>query len=209
MMRPRIITLCVLLLAGAIVNVAVAVWLQFQPISGVGTSQDALSQAALDQIWLSLGTGPEFQRTLNGWKMNHFGVTETRVGNEFISNNGNEGGFNGGGMSTFILILQSGLPQHTLEHAHADVMMPFHIFTRPKSLGEPVTWLRETSILWPGFAINSMFYAAVLWVVFAFPRKLRRIIRFRHGLCPACAYPIRGSSSPVCTECGGPVNKTD
>jgi hypothetical protein len=57
--------------------------------------------------------------------------------------------------------------------------------------------------LWLGFALNTMFYAALLWVVIAFPFALRRRLRIRRGLCPACAYPV--GSSQVCTECGRPV----
>jgi hypothetical protein len=56
---------------------------------------------------------------------------------------------------------------------------------------------------WTGFAINTIFYAAVLWVLFFAPGSVRRMIRRRHGLCPACAYPV--GTSPVCTECGKPV----
>src|SRR5262245_54887846 len=44
--------------------------------------------------------------------------------------------------------------------------------------------------VWPGFAINTAFYAAVLWVLMAFPFAIRRTIRRRRGLCPACAYPV-------------------
>jgi hypothetical protein len=57
--------------------------------------------------------------------------------------------------------------------------------------------------IWPDFAINTLFYAAILWLLFAAPLKLRRWRRSRRGLCPACAYPV-GSSS-VCTECGRPI----
>ena len=57
--------------------------------------------------------------------------------------------------------------------------------------------------LWPGFAINTVFYAAVLWGLFAFPFALRRTIRRRRGQCPACGYPV--GTSPRCTECGKPV----
>ena len=53
-----------------------------------------------------------------------------------------------------------------------------------------------------GFAINTLFYAGVLWVLFCGPFALRRMIRRRRGQCPACAYPI--GQSPVCTECGAP-----
>jgi hypothetical protein len=61
-------------------------------------------------------------------------------------------------------------------------------------------------VLWPGFAINTIFYAAILGVLFFAPGELRQTIRRRRGLCPACAYPI--GASPVCTECGAAVSGT-
>jgi len=54
--------------------------------------------------------------------------------------------------------------------------------------------------IWPGFAINTIFYAAIVWIIFVAPFALRRFRRIKRGLCPACAYPI--GSSAVCTECG-------
>ena len=54
--------------------------------------------------------------------------------------------------------------------------------------------------LWRGFAINTLFYAAVLWLLIPGPFVLRRFLRVRRGLCPKCAYPMGESS--VCTECG-------
>jgi hypothetical protein len=58
----------------------------------------------------------------------------------------------------------------------------------------------------PGFAINTIVYAAVLWLVFAFPLELRRYRRRKRGLCPACAYPI--GESRVCTECARRLTKS-
>jgi hypothetical protein len=61
----------------------------------------------------------------------------------------------------------------------------------------------------PGFAINTVFYAVILWggwLLFAAPFALRRRRRMRRGLCPACAYPV--GDSPVCTECGKPLKAT-
>jgi hypothetical protein len=55
----------------------------------------------------------------------------------------------------------------------------------------------------PGFAINTLLYAAVLWLPFAAPGSVRKWRRVRRGLCPACAYPV--GTSEVCTECGGHV----
>ena len=54
-----------------------------------------------------------------------------------------------------------------------------------------------------GFAVNTIVYAAILWLLFAAPFALRRRIRARRGQCPACAYPI--GTSNVCTECGKAV----
>jgi hypothetical protein len=57
--------------------------------------------------------------------------------------------------------------------------------------------------IWSGFAMNTLFYAAILWLLFAAPFALRRRRRIKRGLCPACAYPV--GDSTVCTECGKPV----
>ena len=54
--------------------------------------------------------------------------------------------------------------------------------------------------IWPGFAVNTIFYAVVLWMLCYSALALRRFIRVRRGLCPTCAYPMGESS--VCSECG-------
>ncbi len=53
--------------------------------------------------------------------------------------------------------------------------------------------------IWPGFAVNTLFYAAILWLLI-YGAALRRFLRVRRGLCPKCAYPM--GESVVCTECG-------
>ncbi len=57
--------------------------------------------------------------------------------------------------------------------------------------------------IWRGFAINTIFYAALLWLLIPGPFVLRRHIRIRRGLCPACAYPM--GESAVCSECGSEI----
>ncbi len=50
-----------------------------------------------------------------------------------------------------------------------------------------------------GIAINTLFYAAILWLLMCGPFVLRRFWRVEQGFCPKCRYPIGKSS--VCTEC--------
>ena len=56
--------------------------------------------------------------------------------------------------------------------------------------------------IWPGFTVNTLFYAALLWLVIPGPFALRRLIRVRRGLCPACGYDLRHGEHEVCPECG-------
>jgi hypothetical protein len=57
--------------------------------------------------------------------------------------------------------------------------------------------------IWPGFAINTIFYAAVLWVLFALPFKVRRWRRIKRGQCASCGYSLRGTPHiEKCPECG-------
>lgn len=60
---------------------------------------------------------------------------------------------------------------------------------------------------WPGFASNTLLYAAVFWAIFAMPFAMRRRSRIKRGLCANCGYDLRGRSVEAtrCTECGQPV----
>ena len=60
--------------------------------------------------------------------------------------------------------------------------------------------------IWPGFAINTIFYAAVLWVLFAVPGRVRRWRRIKRGQCASCGYSLRGTPhNEKCPECGAGV----
>ncbi len=56
--------------------------------------------------------------------------------------------------------------------------------------------------IWPGFAINAVFYAAILSLVMLGPFAARRMIRRKRGLCIKCGYDLRGDFSAGCPECG-------
>jgi hypothetical protein len=61
--------------------------------------------------------------------------------------------------------------------------------------------------VWPSFAINTILYAAILWVLWIAPGKIRRYIRVRGHRCPACGYKIDSAPGigPRCSECGHPL----
>ncbi len=63
-------------------------------------------------------------------------------------------------------------------------------------------WPLPVGPLWPGFAVNTLFYAAILWLIIPGPFALRRFIRRRRGLCPACGYDLRHGEHKACPECG-------
>ena len=77
-------------------------------------------------------------------------------------------------------------------------------------IGDPSTYKRFPRVLplrpiWPGFAINTIFYAVIVWLLFSFPFTLRRTRRIKCGLCLKCGYDLRGSDSQACPECGKPI----
>ncbi len=55
-----------------------------------------------------------------------------------------------------------------------------------------------------GFAINTVFYAATLWLAIPGSFALRRFVRRKRGHCIKCGYDLRGASGGegVCPECG-------
>ncbi len=56
--------------------------------------------------------------------------------------------------------------------------------------------------VWPGFAINTIFYATILWLLTLGPFTARRFIRRKRGLCIKCGYDLRGTAQMICSECG-------
>ena len=56
--------------------------------------------------------------------------------------------------------------------------------------------------LWPGFSINTLLYAAIVWVLWSSPFTARRMIRRKRGHCIKCGYDLRESKDSGCPECG-------
>lgn len=57
--------------------------------------------------------------------------------------------------------------------------------------------------IWPGFLLNTIFYAMLLFALIRTPRAVRRARRRRRGRCAACGYNRKGlEAAAVCPECG-------
>lgn len=60
---------------------------------------------------------------------------------------------------------------------------------------------------WPGFAINTLLYSGILWLLWTIPSRVLRLRRYERGLCPKCGYDLRGTEHKVCPECGSSLSR--
>ena len=113
-------------------------------------------------------------------------------------------------------VFQFGLPLRTIEYESRLYALdppsgppPYHPIHFVADAGPVPGWIvpsehrfRRLPLrpIWPGLAVNTLSYAALLWLLLFAPSTFRRHVRARRGLCPACGYPV--GESAVCSECG-------
>ncbi len=189
-MKRRRLIIAICLLLGAVVNVAVA-W---------GASISTPTHVALRVYLVDLF--PEEEAKVPGNRYDGLTVTLTLQ---------NRWGAGVQRDSTFPhIFVESGWPTRSMEGSKLPDGSLVESYLLTQADVGPVDYrllpLRPT---WPGFAVNTLFYATLLWLLIRGPFALRRFLRFlrfrrvRRGLCPKCAYPM--GESQVCTECGKPL----
>ena len=197
--RRRLLTIAIFLLAGAVLNVAVA-WgvarwsrslemtmrLQFIDQEASFESTSTPSAWRLDNVPESWPDKPKFEVTARTrWFM--FTSQISRWDDKFSTVN--------------LLELRIGVPTKSL----ACYRLGNNEFGRTWPYPWRHAWGRDYPLplrpIWPAFAINTLFYATILWLLLPGPFALRRLIRQRRGLCPACGYDLRHGPE-ACPECG-------
>ena len=194
-MKRRLLIIAVCLLVGAVVNVAVAWgWALWGPRLAWGwpTTPAEMWHRPVPDDW---------PRPVARSRQSNFGLTRILTVSHYSS-----GGVLHRPPPYFVLRRDRlGFPSRCLE-AETQREAPF----LPELLGAlraPPSWrprspvaLLPLRLIWPGFGLNTLFYATILWLLLLGAVALRRFLRVRRGLCPKCAYPM--GESAVCTECG-------
>jgi len=204
-MKRHLLIVAIFLLAGAVVNVAVAWGCVIRPMiltSGSGPIPAVgLWPFAVPREWPS---APSFVVTrtslgvsvLQGLSRDlefHYRQWSLRAGLPFrslylVRNRTEEQGTRYGA-----LILERPI------RWQEGIKIPQSLFWR---LSSRDSWGRNlpTMPVWPGFLVNTILYAVVPWLLVCGPFALRRLIRMKRGQCVKCGYPL--GDLAVCTECG-------
>ena len=225
-MRRNLTTLAIFLLLGAVLNVAVAwacaLW---------STQQSYLSVEEIDvpQAWPSYLEELGWPAPTSAVWLQGFGTSDGSVGVTEIEISGGDpdaswrrSGPGTGKTFVSLMVRRFGLPARALQwetHGVRAGPRSMEIVRAAASAAGLRTGIDVSeqvgarikgemrclplTPIWPGFALNTFFYATVLWLFVRGPVVLRRMIRRRRGLCPACGYLV--GVSPVCTECGQPL----
>ena len=206
-MKRRLFKLVVFLLLGAIVNVAVA-WLFMKEYSSRqrGATSATLSQAE----WSVLDNmGYVAQKRRDGWKFNwSHRASNARL---LVCRIYLQDGRSMLAVDAYLYV-EAGWPLRSLS---GERIVPFEsargwksgqVFTREfRSAAVIPTTPLTVRPLRPqpfGFLVNSLLYAAALWLLVCGPREVRRWLRKRRGHCIKCGYDLRGDFSAGCSECG-------
>jgi hypothetical protein len=209
-MKRRAFKLLLFLLAGAIINVAVA-WVCVSMVQLEGLDEEPSIEAQQLFQQLKDPCGPEQNGQISQTVRTGFGVKQSIITVRCY----------GGGCFPYELTaparatLAAGWPMNGLR---GSVDADYGIWNRENCWRSPL--YEESSFLssnedWrdlpigvtAGFAFNTIFYAAIVWLLFFVPGAIRKRVRRKRGQCAACGYSLRESVSEKCPECGAMITQ--
>jgi hypothetical protein len=201
-MKRRAFQTVVLLILGAIVNVAVAWGCAVYSERGISLDEVAINEVQILKLLNEQSPGADQWTAFDGHQRDLRGLTLTaacgiRIPSEsgqFCAENLTCSKFDCGWPMrlTTKVLSAGGIQQGETKYG----IGPFMVIKN---------WQRHLPYkpILTGFAINTLLFSFVLWILLLLTFKARQWRRSCRGLCPACAYPI--GTSPVCTECGRAV----
>ncbi len=203
-MRRRLLTIAIFLLAGAVVNVAVAWGLALFWGQGNWTT-----------IWPEWEFDPDYWPSPppTGFSFNPTGVDIGWAMDVYCLQYGTHlyvGATDRTASATFLRVgwpcrtVRGAMWVRTDQDASGRILPTRRFFcgaldVRIKGFLRPLPY----KPLWAGSTANTIFYAGILWLLIPGPFFLRRLIRRRRGLCLACGYDLRHGAHEACPECGG------
>ncbi len=201
-MKRRLTKLVLFLLLGAIVNVAVAWGCASSLVFGYGyASYESLApETAKDRIVraLDIPVSAAHELQFNGGSYRSFGWTMLKISPRSRMASG--------GLAHYRLEQRSaGWPYRSLsgEWYFDEARTPLAGRSRWLVGGEDLLMpMRPT---WPGFVVDTVFYATLFWLL-STSFALHRVIRRKRGRCIKCGYDLRGAEHDVCPECGHEVS---
>lgn len=193
-MKHRLFNLVAFLFLGAILNIAVAWgcakwsdWLAMVPWLETHLTTSAPAAWQLDHMPKNWPDKPAYAASSGtGWSL----LTDQ------VSTRDDE---------VFILhVFRFGVPTKSLASYWLAAQSPSMYWDewRYASRGSGGEYSLPLRPIWPAFAINTLFYATVLWLLALALFTARRIVRRRHGHCPQCGYKLRWEFTAGCPECG-------
>ena len=217
-MKRRILKLCLFLLLGALINIALAWTCVLNPWSVKERSGGPLDLKQQVQWWHTVA--PRDMSEPTQVDRSHIpGVEQDTLSGESRPSADQPPGTM---LIEQTLRMRAGLPLRSLHgdyFSYVRVSSDNMIANRFDWLLWPPAVLVSKKIeyqrpmlplapLWPGFAINTILYAGFVWLLCMIPGALRRRRRIKRGLCPKCGYDLRGqpADQQPCPECGWSPN---
>ena len=213
-MKPRLLTILLLLLVGTVVNVGVA-WgcAYWSDTESGGSVQGGYRGGWYVEISQTAGKISLIRSAVagadNGFAVPTWSAANVPATDEEIAVFERTGGQN---VSLLIVEERTGWPLSSMACSYeialrstGSLSVPatsFGLLVRfPSGMALP-TVLPARPVL-PGFVLNLVLYSVVIWLLVRLPAPARRCVRTRYGLCTGCGYPVRASG--VCPECGRPL----